>query len=219
MHQQRRVSPPSLLERPTKGSRLTSSSAYFIPYSLNLFTDVCILVLPLPTIMTLQMSMKRRLMVLGVITTGGSAVLCGGLRAIILFEFSNSPDFTFALGKMIIISAIEIDMAILAANMPALKAFYRCWQQGKLGAGQGRYLINSSGGKATSGSRSNAVELNSGLSRSKTGVAVAVVGPRERLPSTESEEELWDLPKQKPKKAEYESSWRSNEGSAYDPPR
>ena len=52
----------------------------------------------------------------------------------------------------------------------------------------------------------------------KTGVTVAV-GPRERLPSTESEEELWDLPKQKPKKAEYESSWRSQEGSSYDPPR
>lgn len=168
--------------------------------------------------MTLQMSLKRRLMVLGVITTGGSAVLCGGLRAIILFEFSNSPDFTFALGKMIIISAVEIDMAILAANMPALKAFYRCWQQDKLGVGQGRNLVNSSGVKGTSASRSNAMELNSGMSRSKTGVTVAV-GPRERLPSTESEEELWDLPKQKPKKAEYESSWRSQEGSSYDPPR
>lgn len=191
------------------------SRAYFLPYSLNLFTDVCIFALPLPTIMTLQMSMKRRLAVIAVISTGGSAVLCGGLRAIILFEFSSSPDFTYVLGKMIIISAIEIDMAILAANMPALKAFFRCWQQGKLGAGQGRNLVNTSGGKATSGSRSNAMELNSGISRSKTGVAVAV-GPRERLPSTESEEELWDLPKQKPKKAEYESSWRSGEGSTYD---
>lgn len=195
---------------------ISPNVAYWVPYSLNLFVDVCIFILPLPTILTLQMSMHRRLMVLAVITTGGSAVLCGGLRAIILFEFINTTDFTWSLGKMIIISAIEIDMAILAANMPALKAFFRCWQQDKLGPGQGRNLVASTGAKPTSGSRSHAMELNSGLSRSKTGGGVVTVssGARERLPSTESEEELWDLPKQRPKKAEYESSWRSGEGGS-----
>lgn len=160
------------------------------------------------------MSIKRKLAVISVVTAGGSAVLCGGLRAIILFEFAESPDFTWALGKMVIISAVEIDMGIIAANMPAIKAFYRCWRQGKLGAGQGKYVENSSAGQASAGSRSAALELSSsGAPRSKTGAA-AHVGPRERLPSTESEEELWDLPRQKPKGSEYERSWRSGEASA-----
>ncbi|KAG9254481.1 uncharacterized protein F5Z01DRAFT_107874 [Emericellopsis atlantica] len=191
---------------------ISNDIAYFIPYSLNLFVDVCIFVLPLPTIITLQMSSKRKLAVIAVVTAGGSAVLCGGLRAIILFEFSESPDFTWALGKMVIISAVEIDMGIIAANMPAIKAFYKCWRQGKLGAGQGKYLENSSAGQASAGSRSAGLELSSNAPRSKTGAAVHV-GPRERLPSTESERELWELPRQKPKKAEYESSWRSEEVS------
>lgn len=180
----------------------------------NLFVDVCILVLPLPTILSLQMSTKRKLAVISVVTAGGSAVLCGGLRAIILFEFAESPDFTWALGKMVIISAVEIDMGIIAANMPAIKAFYKCWRQGKLGAGQGKYVESSSSGQTSGGSRSGALELSGSAPRSKTGAA-AHAGPRERLPSTESEEELWELPRQKPKGAEYERSWRSEEASAY----
>jgi hypothetical protein len=178
----------------------------------NLFVDVCILVLPLPTIITLQISTKRKLAVIAIVTAGGSAVLCGGLRAIILFEFSESPDFTWALGKMVIISAVEIDMGIIAANMPAIKAFYKCWRQGKLGSGQGKYLENSNSGQASAGSRSAALELSSNAPRSRTGAAVHV-GPRKRLPSTESEEELWELPRQKPKWTEYERSWRSEQAS------
>ncbi|KAI1844338.1 hypothetical protein JX266_009432 [Neoarthrinium moseri] len=87
--------------------------------------------------MNLQMTLKRRLTILAVVTTGGSAVLVSGLRAIVLFEFSTSPDFTWSIGKMAIISNIEMQVAILAANMPSLKAFYTCWRMQKLGRGQG----------------------------------------------------------------------------------
>jgi hypothetical protein len=46
------------------------------------------------------------------------------LRLIVLKEFEVSPDFTWTLGKMIIISSIEIDVAIIAANGPSLKAIW-----------------------------------------------------------------------------------------------
>ena len=140
-------------------------------------------------------------------------MLCGGLPAATLVEFSESPDFAWALGKMVIISAVEIDMGIIAANMPAIKAFYKCWRQGKLGSGQGKYLENSSSGQASAGSRCAALELSSIAPQSKTGATVHV-GPMERLPSTESEEKLWELPRQKPKGTDYERSWRSEGASA-----
>ena len=139
-------------------------------------------------------------------------MLCGALPALILVEFSESPDFAWALGKMVIISAVEIDMGMIAANTPAIKAFYKCWRQGKLGSGPGKCLENSSSGQASAGSRCAALELSSIVSQPKTGAAVHV-GPRERLPSIESEEELWELPRQKPKGAEYERSWRSEDAS------
>ncbi|CAG9957042.1 unnamed protein product [Clonostachys rosea f. rosea IK726] len=192
---------------------INAKITYFFPFTLIFLVDVCILILPIPTIMSLQMTLKRKVAVISVITTGGSAVLAGGLRAIILMEFARSPDFSWSLGKMVMMSAVEIDLGILAANMPALKAFYKCWREGKLGAGQGQSLAYGDSTKDSRGTRSGGVELSSGVSRPKPGPSVNT-GVMERLPSTESEEKLWDLPKQKPKKAEYESSWRSAEASS-----
>ncbi|KAI0136484.1 hypothetical protein BJ170DRAFT_677357 [Xylariales sp. AK1849] len=122
---------------------LNTDITYFVPYTLNMTTDIFILLLPLSVIGTLNMPLKRRLSVLAVVTTGGSAVLISGLRAILIFEFATSPDFTWALGKMVIISSVEIQVGILAANMPSLKAFYTCWRKDKLGRGQGADLAYS----------------------------------------------------------------------------
>ena len=169
----------------------------------NLFTDVLILILPISTIWTLNMSLQRRVAVLVVLTTGGSAVLTGGLRAIILFEFASSPDFTWSLGKMVIISNVELSVGILAANMPALKAFWTCWRQNKLGRGKGLSLSNGGSGRdeALSGSH-NALEMNN---RSNLG-SRNDMGRAERLHSTESEEKLWDLHKPGMRKRDYEVS-------------
>ncbi|TFB01316.1 hypothetical protein CCMA1212_007083 [Trichoderma ghanense] len=170
---------------------LSTNITYFVPYSLNLFVDVCILALPLPTIWALQMPFKRRMAVLVVLTTGGSAVLISGLRAIILIEFSRSPDFTYSLGKMIIISSAEMSIGIIAANMPALKAFWSCWREDKLGAGKATDLTGSQNAAPIISKLSNdgAIELNSNFTASRN-AAKGDVGYSERLPSTESEEQL-----------------------------
>ena len=63
-------------------------------------------------------------MLVSVVSLGGAAVIVSMLRLIVLREFETSPDFTWALGKLIIISAIELDVAIMAANGPALKTIW-----------------------------------------------------------------------------------------------
>jgi hypothetical protein len=62
-------------------------------------------------------------MLISIVSLGGAAVLVSMLRLIVLREFQTSTDFTYTLGKMIIISAIEIEVAIIAANGPSLKTF------------------------------------------------------------------------------------------------
>lgn len=170
----------------------------------NLFTDILIFLLPIPTIWTLNMSLRRRVAVLVVLTTGGSAVLTGGLRAIILFEFSESPDFTWSLGKMVIISNVELSVGILAANMPAMKAFWTCWRQNKLGPGQGLSLGDGSAVKdhTFSGSR-GALEMDNRATASKN---LSEMGRPSRIPSTESEEKLWEIRKTGVRKTDYEVS-------------
>lgn len=63
-------------------------------------------------------------MLISVVTLGAIVVLISSLRMIVLREFQKGTDFTYTLGKLIIISSIEIDVAIIAANGPSLKTFW-----------------------------------------------------------------------------------------------
>ncbi len=86
--------------------------------------DWIILILPIHTVWKLQMSTGRKLRVITVIGFGGTAVLVSMLRLIVLHQFYVNPDFPYILGRMIIISCLEIEIAIIAANMPSMKALW-----------------------------------------------------------------------------------------------
>ena len=87
--------------------------------------DFAIFILPLSTVLSLQMSVKRRLQVLAVITTGGSSVIVSCLRLIVIYRFSVTDDFIWEVGNICIVSAAEMEVAILASNMPALRALWK----------------------------------------------------------------------------------------------
>lgn len=72
----------------------------------------------------MQASLRRRLTLIGVITFGGMSPLVSFLRIIVLHEFEVSPDFTWTLGKMVIVSAVELDVAIIASNAASMKAIW-----------------------------------------------------------------------------------------------
>ncbi|KAF9700116.1 hypothetical protein EKO04_001590 [Ascochyta lentis] len=65
-----------------------------VPSILNILEDVYILVLPISTVMNLQMSTRRKIAVLSVISFGASAVLVACLRLIPLFELNSSPNLS-----------------------------------------------------------------------------------------------------------------------------
>ncbi|KUL82402.1 hypothetical protein ZTR_10327 [Talaromyces verruculosus] len=72
----------------------------------------------------MQASLRRRVTLIAVITLGGMSPLVSFLRIIVLHQFEASPDFTWTLGKMIIVSAIELDVAIMASNAASMKAIW-----------------------------------------------------------------------------------------------
>lgn len=90
----------------------------------NIIQDIYILVLPISTVLSLQMSLRRKIAVLSVISFGASAVLVACFRLIPLFELNSSPDFSYVLGKMVIYAALEIQLAIVAINLPPMKALW-----------------------------------------------------------------------------------------------
>lgn len=90
----------------------------------NVFIDILIVVLPIRPLWKIQVSLRKRLMLISIVSLGAIVVLISSLRMIVLQEFQRGTDFTYTLGKLIIISSIEIDVAIIAANGPSLKTFW-----------------------------------------------------------------------------------------------
>jgi hypothetical protein len=67
-------------------------------------------------------------MLISIISLGGVVVLISCIRLVVLLEFQEkNADFTFVLGKLIIISSIELEVAIMAANAPSLKILWSKW--------------------------------------------------------------------------------------------
>lgn len=90
----------------------------------NIFTDVLILILPVRTVWNLQMTVRRKIALMVVVGFGAASCLVSMLRLIVLHQFYVNPDFPFILGKMIIISCFEIQVAVIAANMPSMKTLW-----------------------------------------------------------------------------------------------
>lgn len=79
------------------------------------------------------MPVKHRLQIIAVVCFGGSAVLVCALRIIVVLEFIAEPDnTTYVLAKLVIMTCIELQVAIITANMPAVKAMWTLWRTGKL---------------------------------------------------------------------------------------
>ncbi|RYP23572.1 hypothetical protein DL765_001086 [Monosporascus sp. GIB2] len=109
----------------------------WLPASALIAVDWAIFFLPLSTVLSLQMTLKRRLQVLAVIGTGGASVLVSCLRLIVIDRFTKTQDFTWEIGNICIVSAAEIEVAILAANMPGMRALWKSWRGGTLKSGSG----------------------------------------------------------------------------------
>ncbi|KAH7111800.1 hypothetical protein B0J11DRAFT_190415 [Dendryphion nanum] len=95
-----------------------------VPSILNILEDFYILILPIPTIWSLQMSVRRRIAVLLVIGFGACSALIACFRLIPLFELNSSLDFSYILGKLVITAALEIQFAVVAVSLPSLKALW-----------------------------------------------------------------------------------------------
>ena len=113
--------------------------------------DFIILAFPIRPLWKIQASVSRRVGIIATVTVGGIAVIVSCLRIIILHEFAINPDFTYVLGKMIIISSVELNVAITAANVPSFKAIWRKHVTGTLKGNTDSVNLSSLARKGHSG--------------------------------------------------------------------
>jgi hypothetical protein len=138
------------------------------------------------------MSTRRKVAVLSVIAFGSSSVIIACFRLIPLFELNSSADTSWVLGKMVIVAALEIQFAVIAVNLPSLKALWMRYTGGSSsGSGEGNshqkgYRLSSIQHKGGSGPGTR--WGTGGKSKGSRGS----ITMRERgITSTESEEELF----------------------------
>lgn len=128
------------------------------------------------------MSVRRKIAVLSVISFGASAVLVACFRLIPLFELNSSPDVSYVLGKMVIVAAVEIQLAIVAVNLPSLKALWIKITGGS-SAASGPYYSRERGYKLST--------IKSSKGPSNRISRGSITRMEHNVPNTESEEELF----------------------------
>jgi hypothetical protein len=136
------------------------------------------------------MSTRRKIAVLSVIAFGSSSVIIACFRLIPLFELNSSPDTSWALGKMVIVAALEIQFAVVAVNLPPLKALWmRITNSSSSGSGQAN--SNQKAYKLSSLERKGGRDSRWGTGGKSKGSRGSITMLERGVPSTESEEELF----------------------------
>jgi hypothetical protein len=135
------------------------------------------------------MSMRRKIAVLSVIAFGGSSVIIASFRLIPILELYSSADSSWVLGKMIIIASLEIQFAVIAVNLPSLKALWMRYTGGS-SSGTGPDKSNSKGYKLSDmdGKVSDSSKSRKRKSRAEGG---SITRLERGITNTESEEDLF----------------------------
>ncbi|KAJ5899244.1 hypothetical protein N7495_003988 [Penicillium taxi] len=106
-----------------KGKCLDAEAVGFANAAINIFSDICVLVIPIPQLKTLQIPRKQRIILITVFSCGGFACITSIIRLYSFWVVSTSPEeikSTKAV-DIAIWSGIEINLGIICASVPTLK--------------------------------------------------------------------------------------------------
>lgn len=94
--------------------------SYILTGSINIATDVMVLVLPIPSLMRLEMALYKKLILIGTFACGLFTCIVGALRlrAIVTVDFN---DYTYSIADAMTYSALEPALAIILACVPTLR--------------------------------------------------------------------------------------------------
>ncbi|KAH8724369.1 hypothetical protein GQ44DRAFT_683776 [Phaeosphaeriaceae sp. PMI808] len=96
-------------------------TTYFSTASINILTDVVILLMPLRAFGQLQINARKRWALIGVFMVGGMAVVASTVRLYALWLYTNTQDVAYDAIFILLLSQIEVNVAIISASAPALR--------------------------------------------------------------------------------------------------
>ncbi|KAH6868840.1 hypothetical protein BKA58DRAFT_441265 [Alternaria rosae] len=110
-----------ILEQPTSKC-IDNKTIWYVNASINIVTDLLVAFLPVRVIWTLQIAMRQKIALLTILTIGWFVCVVSILRLHALVVLVAHPDDnTYYSAPTAYWSAIEMNLAIVCASLPALK--------------------------------------------------------------------------------------------------
>ncbi|KAL2786163.1 hypothetical protein BJX66DRAFT_328761 [Aspergillus keveii] len=148
---------------------------YFSTAAITIFTDLVILVMPLPQLMKLNLHRRRKYALIAIFLTGTFASAASIARLNALYKYTVTEDVSYDAVQILLWSQIEVNVAIISASAPSLRPlFHRILKGSSYGrqrpsnspyAGYGTYGNGESNFRRTltgaAGTHHGAIELKS----------------------------------------------------------
>ncbi|KAJ5544448.1 hypothetical protein N7535_007153 [Penicillium sp. DV-2018c] len=109
----------------TEGHCIDVQQFFLAAGILNMLNDFVVLVIPFPRIIQLQMSVKKKSAICGIMAVGIFVCVASIVRIHYLYEFAGTIDVTWLMGPLFIWSTIEPSVAIVCACLPHLAPLAR----------------------------------------------------------------------------------------------
>ncbi|KAF2626384.1 hypothetical protein BU25DRAFT_343968 [Macroventuria anomochaeta] len=94
--------------------------------ALNLFSDVVILLIPIPTLLSLSVPLRQRLALVGIFSIGMLAIVASSVRMRVMTLWAASPWNSAIYGTDLLLwGQVETNSGIISASVPFLRLLFR----------------------------------------------------------------------------------------------
>ncbi|KAF1844010.1 uncharacterized protein K460DRAFT_155831 [Cucurbitaria berberidis CBS 394.84] len=145
----------------TEGTCINRTPLYMATAVLNMLTDVALLVLPIPMIVSLQMPKVQKAGLICIFGVGSATCVTSAVRLGLLFPMLKTIDQTWAIVTPGIWILIEANLVIITGCLPTMRLFFRHVAPHLIGESSIRSRSRKAGGTAYgNNSVHNQTELN-----------------------------------------------------------
>ncbi|PLB53791.1 hypothetical protein P170DRAFT_469276 [Aspergillus steynii IBT 23096] len=115
------------------GSCVDRTSIFMTGAVASVFTDIILLIIPVPVVARLQMSRRKKAWIFMILLLGSLSVVTSALRIAAIIPLFHSKDQTYLFGKVSLWINVECNLVIICAALPSFRQILRLHDVGSNG--------------------------------------------------------------------------------------
>ncbi|KAH8660810.1 hypothetical protein BGZ60DRAFT_530816 [Tricladium varicosporioides] len=155
----------------TNGKCINITKILLTYASLNILTDIAMLLLPIALVRKLKLPMKQKLALAGLFMTGTLVCIISGIRMKVMVDLVRTTDLTWVSAEATVWSILELCVGVMCACLACLKPFFRRHFPRLLSSSNRSNVFNSRAANPTSNGPISGYVLESSKGWRKSGVA------------------------------------------------